>query len=75
MKGPHTSAKRSTTGQKVIELRKQNLSIYDLSRVLQQEDRRLSPAAVARQLKDAGFAKTNLAVPWLQNKKLRLIFG
>jgi hypothetical protein len=23
----------------------------------------------------AGFAKTNLAVPWLQNKKLRLIFG
>jgi len=23
----------------------------------------------------AGFAKNNLPVPWLQNKKLRLIFG
>src|SRR6202142_3633911 len=57
MKGPHTSAKRNTTGEKVFQLRKQNLSIYDISRVLQQEDKQLSPAAVARLLKDAGFAK------------------
>jgi len=57
IKGPHASAKRNTLGEKVIELRKQNLSIYDISRALQQEDRRLSPAAVARLLKDAGFAK------------------
>ena len=57
MKGPHTSAKRDTTGEKVFQLRKQNLSIYDISRVLQQEDKQLSPAAVARLLKDAGFAK------------------
>lgn len=57
VKGPHTSAKRSTTEEKVIELRKQNLSIYDISRALQEEDRRLSPAAVARLLKQAGFAK------------------
>jgi hypothetical protein len=56
-KGPHTSAKRSPVGEKVIELRKQNLSIYDISRTLKEEDRRLSPAAVARLLKDAGFAK------------------
>jgi hypothetical protein len=56
-KGPQTSAKRRAIGEKIIELRKQNLSIYDISRALQAEDRRLSPAAVARLLKDAGFAK------------------
>ncbi len=56
-KGPHVSAKRNTTREKIIELRKRNLSIYDISRTLKEEDRRLSPAAVARLLKDAGFAK------------------
>jgi len=56
-KGPHVSPKRNTTREKIIELRKQNLSIYDISRTLKEEDRRLSPAAVARLLKDAGFAK------------------
>ena len=56
-KGPHASAKRNTTREKIIELRKQNLSIYDISRTLKEEDRRLSPAAVARLLQDAGFAK------------------
>lgn len=56
-KGPHVSAKRHTTREKIIELRKQNLSIYDINRTLKEEDRRLSPAAVARLLKDAGFAK------------------
>ncbi|MGH8220673.1 MAG: transposase [Steroidobacteraceae bacterium] len=57
LKGPHASEKRNTTREKVIELRKQNLSIYDISRALQTEDRRLSPAAVDRLLKNAGFAK------------------
>ncbi len=56
-RGPQTSGKRDTTRQKIIELRKQNLSIYDISRTLQDQDRRLSPAAVARILHDAGFAK------------------
>jgi hypothetical protein len=56
-KGPHSSAKRSPVGEKVIALRKQNLSIYDISRALEEEQQRLSPAAVARLLKDAGFAK------------------
>src|SRR5437879_4878436 len=44
LKGPHASAKRNTTREKIVELRKQNLSIYDISRALQEEDRRLSPA-------------------------------
>lgn len=57
VKGPHASAKRNTLGEKVIELRKRNLSIYDISRALQEQDRRLSPAAVARLLRDAGFSK------------------
>jgi len=56
-KGPHVSPQRNTTREKIMELRKQNLSIYDISRALNEEDRRLSPAAVARLLKDAGFAK------------------
>jgi hypothetical protein len=56
-KGPHLSPKRNTTREKIVELRKQNLSIYDISRVLKEEDRRLSPAAVARLLQEAGFAK------------------
>jgi hypothetical protein len=57
LKGPQVSAKRNTAREKIIELRKQNLSIYDISRTLKEEDRRLSPAAVARLLQEAGFAK------------------
>jgi Transposase DDE domain len=56
-KGPQTAAKRSPIREQVIELRKQNLSIYDISRALQEKDRHLSPAAVARLLQQAGFAK------------------
>jgi hypothetical protein len=57
LRGPQASAKRNTSREKIIGLRKQNLSIYDISRALKEEDQRLSPAAVARLLKDAGFAK------------------
>jgi hypothetical protein len=41
----------------VILLRKQNLSVYDISRALAREDKPLSPAAVATILKEEGFAK------------------
>src|SRR5437667_10402685 len=57
LKAAQASPQREATREKVIELRKQNLSIYDISRLLQEEDRRLSPAAVARLLQEAGFAK------------------
>ncbi len=57
LKGPLSSRKRDATREKVIELRKQNLSIYDISHLLQEQDRGLSPAAVARLLQQAGFAK------------------
>jgi hypothetical protein len=56
-RGPQTSPKRDTRREKIIELRKQNLSIYDISRALQVQDRRLSPAAIARILNEAGFAR------------------
>lgn len=57
LKGPQASAKRSPVRDKVLELRKQNLSIYDISRALEEQGQRLSPAAIARLLNDAGFAK------------------
>jgi hypothetical protein len=57
LKGPQASEKRNPTREKIIELRKQNLSIYDISRALEEGERRVSPAAVARLLKEAGFAK------------------
>src|SRR6266481_6396780 len=41
LKGPQVSAKRNTAREKIIELRKRNLSIYDISRALKEEDRRL----------------------------------
>jgi hypothetical protein len=41
----------------IIQLRKQNLSIYDISRSLKNEDVLRTPAAVAKLLKEEGFAK------------------
>jgi hypothetical protein len=43
--------------QRVIALRKQNLSIYDISRALAHEGEKLSPVAVANLLQDEGFAR------------------
>jgi transposase len=41
----------------MIQLRKQNLSIYDISEALQREDIQRSPVAVAQVLQEEGFAK------------------
>ena len=43
--------------EQVIALRKQNLSVHDISRALAREDASLSPAAIAAILKQEGFAK------------------
>lgn len=43
--------------QKIMELRKTNLSIYDISVVLKAEGVAVSPAAVAAILKEEGFCK------------------
>ena len=41
----------------IIRLRKQNLSIYDISRALTKEGFKRTPAGVAKVLKEEGFAK------------------
>ena len=46
-----------TRRQRVLALRKQNLSIYDISRALAHEGEKLTPAAIADVLKAEGFAR------------------
>ena len=46
-----------TVNVKIIALRKQNLSIYDISRALSNEDIHRTPTAIAKLLKEEGFAK------------------
>jgi hypothetical protein len=56
-KGPHASPQKTQLRTQVVALRKQNLSIYDISRSLHQAGQPLSPAAVAQVLQEEGFAK------------------
>ena len=49
--------KQQRLRQHVVTLRKQNLSVHDISRALAREGESLSPAAVAAVLKEEGFAK------------------
>lgn len=56
-KGPHTAPKKRALRDRVIALRKQNLSIYDISRALTADSHPISPVAVAQILKDEGFAR------------------
>jgi len=56
-KGPHAAPKKDSLREQVVALRKQNLSIYDISRELQTLGKRLSPAAVSIILTPEGFAR------------------
>src|SRR3954447_3810024 len=49
--------KRTRLRGQVVALRKQNLSVHDISRALDRDGEALSPAAVAAILKEEGFAK------------------
>ena len=49
--------KQKRLREQVVALRKQNLSVHDISRALAREGESLSPAAVAAILKEEGFAK------------------
>jgi hypothetical protein len=49
--------KQKRLQNQVVALRKQNLSVHDISRALAREGESLSPAAVASILKEEGFAK------------------
>ena len=56
-KGPHKAAKKDTLRSNIIALRKQNLSIYDISNVLKSEGHKMSPVNISLILKQEGFAR------------------
>ena len=56
-KGPRTAPKKENLRSRVVALRKQNLSIYDISAELQAAGKRLSPAGISLILKEEGFAR------------------
>lgn len=56
-KGPQKALKKDTVRQRVVALRKGNLSIYDISRVLESEKHKVSPVSVSLILKEEGFAR------------------
>jgi hypothetical protein len=56
-RGPQSSPKSDPVRERVIALRKENLSIYDISDALAGAGQKLSPGAVSVILKEEGFAK------------------
>ena len=56
-KGPHAAPKKDRVRETVITLRKQNLSIYDISDVLAKEGHKISPVSVSYILEEEGFAR------------------
>lgn len=55
-RGPQAQPKKSAARQLILQLRKQNYSVYDISRSLQERQCPLSPTAVREVLKAEGFA-------------------
>jgi transposase len=56
-RGPKTAPKREAVRQRVVALRKQNYSVYDIQRVLRSEGTSVSHVLVHDILKEEGFAK------------------
>jgi hypothetical protein len=56
-KGPQTAPKKHSLRDRVIALRKQNFSIYDISRTLGADGHPISPVAVDQILKAEGFTR------------------
>src|SRR5580704_4552590 len=56
-KGPHSAPKRQRAQERVIALRKQNFSIYDIRDALRLEGQTLSPGTIQHILRTAGFAR------------------
>ena len=55
--GPRTQPKKTAAHDLIVELRKQNYSVYDISAVLKDRHLGLSPTAVGEVLKAEGFAR------------------
>jgi len=56
-KGPKESPKSDPLRSQIIQARKQNLSVYDIERLLQEQGHRLSAVSIAKILKEEGFAR------------------
>jgi len=56
-KGPHKAPRKDKVREKVIALRKEHLSIYDISDILQTRGHPISPVSVSLILRQEGFAK------------------
>jgi len=56
-KGPQQAPKSDPVRDRIIQARKQNLSIYDIHRLLQEQGHHLSPAYIGIMLKQEGFAR------------------
>ena len=56
-KGPRSAPKRDAVRQRVVAFRKQNYSIYDIHRALEESGPHLSPAAISQILAQEGFAR------------------
>jgi transposase len=54
--GPHSQPKKSGARNTIVELRKQNYSVYEISEALKDRKIPLSPTAVREVLKEEGFA-------------------
>lgn len=57
IRSPKVVPKKERVRETIVALRKQNLSIYDISRTLAQSGHTLSPPAIAITLKQEGFAR------------------
>ena len=55
--GPKTAPKHDAARERVIQLRKQNYSIYDIQTILRAEDCTLSHVLIHQILREEGFAK------------------
>src|SRR6266700_1378940 len=56
-RGPHSAPKRDAVRERILALRKQNHSIYDIHQVLQESGHQLSLAAIWQTLREEGFAR------------------
>lgn len=56
-KGPQKAPKKDMVRERVVKLRKENLSIYDISKALNTEGCKMSPVGISIILKEEGFAR------------------
>jgi hypothetical protein len=56
-RGPRSAPKRDVVLERIIALRKQNYSIYDIQHALEESGHQLSPAAISQTLTQEGFAR------------------